>query len=49
MKDAQYEPESSRVSPLFGRANQMAGGTGGGGFSDNADNRRLEMQLRRAF
>ena len=35
--------------PLFGRANQMAGGAGGGGFSENADNRRLEMQLRLAF
>ena len=30
------------TSPLFGRANEMAGG-GGGGFSENADNRRLEM------
>ena len=37
------------TSPLFGRANQMAGGAGGGGFSENADNRRLEMQLRLAF
>jgi hypothetical protein len=37
------------TSPLFGRANQMAGGVGGGGFSENADNRRLEMQLRLAF
>jgi hypothetical protein len=37
------------TSPLFGRANQMAGDAGGGGFSENADNRRLEMQLRLAF
>ena len=37
------------TSPLFGRANQMAGGAGGGGFSENADNRRLELQLRLAF
>jgi len=37
------------TSPLFGRANQMAGGLGGGGFSENADNRRLELQLRLAF
>jgi len=36
------------TSPLFGRANQMAGG-GGGGFSENADNRRLEMQFRFTF
>ena len=37
------------ASPLFGRANQMAGGLGGGGFNENANNRRLEMQLRLAF
>jgi hypothetical protein len=35
---------------LFGQANQMAGGAGGaGGFSENANNRRLEMQVRFAF
>lgn len=37
------------TSRLFGRANQVAAGAGGGGFSENADNRRLEMQLRLAF
>jgi hypothetical protein len=37
------------ASPLFGQANQMAGGQGGGGFSENANNRRLEMQLRFTF
>jgi Carboxypeptidase regulatory-like domain len=37
------------TSPLFGQANQMAGGQNGGGFSENADNRRLEMQLRFTF
>jgi carboxypeptidase family protein len=36
------------TSPLFGQANQMAGG-GGGGFSENANNRRLEMQTRFTF
>ncbi|HYM07282.1 MAG TPA: carboxypeptidase regulatory-like domain-containing protein [Terriglobales bacterium] len=36
------------TSPLFGQANQMAGG-GGGGFSENANNRRLEMQVRFTF
>ena len=36
-------------SPLFGRANQMAGGPNGEGFSENADNRRLELQTRLTF
>jgi hypothetical protein len=34
------------TSPLFGRANQVAGGANGEGFSENASNRRLELQLR---
>ena len=37
------------TSPLFGQANQLAGGAGGGGFSENANNRRLELQLRFTF
>ena len=37
------------TSPLFGQSNQMAGGANGEGFSENADNRRLEMQMRLAF
>jgi hypothetical protein len=37
------------TSPLFGRANQPAGGFGGGGFSEAANNRRLELQTRFAF
>ncbi len=37
------------TSPLFGQANQMAGGANGEGFSENANNRRLEMQVRLAF
>jgi hypothetical protein len=37
------------TSPLFGQANQMFGGANGEGFSENADNRRLEMQMRLAF
>jgi len=49
------------TSPLFGQANQMAGGGfgpgggggggggGGVGFSENANNRRLEMQVRFTF
>ena len=37
------------TSPLFGRANQMAGGANGEGFSENASNRRLELQLRFTF
>jgi hypothetical protein len=37
------------TSPLFGRANQMAGGANGDGFSENANNRRLELQTRFTF
>ena len=49
------------TSPLFGQANQMGGGFGFGGgqgaggpmggvnFSENANNRRLEMQVRFTF
>ena len=37
------------TSPLFGRANQTAGGPNGEGFSENASNRRLEMQIRFTF
>jgi hypothetical protein len=37
------------TSPLFGRANQMAGNINGEGFSENANNRRLELQLRFTF
>ncbi len=37
------------TSPLFGLANQMAGGFGGGGFSEDANNRRLELQMRFSF
>ncbi len=37
------------TSPLFGRANQIAGGPNGEGFSENASNRRLEMQVRLQF
>jgi hypothetical protein len=37
------------TSPLFGLANQMAGGLNGEGFSENANNRRLELQLRLTF
>jgi hypothetical protein len=37
------------TSPLFGFANQMQGGFGGGGFSENANNRRLELQMRFTF
>ena len=33
-------------SPLFGRANQVPGGANGEGFSENANNRRLELQVR---
>jgi hypothetical protein len=35
------------TSPLFGQANSMAGG--GGDFSENANNRRLELQMRFSF
>jgi len=37
------------TSPLFGRANQTAGSLNGEGFSENADNRRLELQMRFTF
>ena len=37
------------TSPLFGRANRVAGSLNGEGFSENASNRRLEMQLRLTF
>jgi hypothetical protein len=37
------------TSSLFGRANQMAGGANGEGFSENANNRRLELQTRFTF
>jgi hypothetical protein len=36
------------TSPLFGLANQPQGGWGGG-FSENANNRRLELQVRFTF
>ena len=36
------------TSPLFGQANQPAG-SGGGIFSENANNRRLELQIRFTF
>ena len=35
------------TSPLFGQANQPAGV--GGGFSESANNRRLELQTRFTF
>jgi hypothetical protein len=37
------------ASPLFGQANQSYGQLNGEGFSENASNRRLELQLRFAF
>ncbi|HYL35094.1 MAG TPA: carboxypeptidase regulatory-like domain-containing protein [Bryobacteraceae bacterium] len=37
------------TSPLFGFANQIAGGPNGEGFFETANNRRLEMQLRFQF
>lgn len=39
------------ASPLFGQANQPYGATalGGTGFSESADNRRLELQIRFTF
>jgi len=37
------------TSPLFGRANQVAAGPNGEGFSENACNRRLEVQIRFTF
>jgi hypothetical protein len=36
------------TSPLFGQANQPAG-SGNGIFSENANNRRLELQTRFTF
>ena len=36
-------------SPLFGRSNRISGGPNGEGFSENANNRRLESQLRFSF
>jgi hypothetical protein len=37
------------TSPLFGRANQVAGSPNGEGFSELANNRRLELQIRLTF
>jgi hypothetical protein len=37
------------TSPLFGQANQPSGGGGFGGFSEAANNRRLELQMRLTF
>jgi len=37
------------TSPYFGLANQMAGGPNGEGFYENANNRRLESQIRFTF
>jgi hypothetical protein len=37
------------TSPLFGRANQVAAGSNGEGFSENASNRRLELQIQFRF
>jgi hypothetical protein len=39
------------TSPLFGQANQSAGSStlGGTGFSEAANNRRLELQTRFTF
>ena len=37
------------TSPLFGRSNQVAAGPNGEGFSENASNRRLELQIRFNF
>jgi hypothetical protein len=37
------------TSPLFGRANQIAGSPNGEGFLETAGNRRLEMQVRFTF
>lgn len=34
------------TSPLFGQSNQIAGNNNGQGFSENANNRRLEAQIR---
>jgi hypothetical protein len=37
------------TSPLFGMANQIASTPNGEGFSENASNRRLELQIKFAF
>jgi hypothetical protein len=37
------------TSPLFGLANQVAGGPNGEGFYENANNRRLESQIKLVF
>jgi hypothetical protein len=37
------------TSPYFGFANQAAGGPNGEGFYENANNRRLESQIRFTF
>jgi hypothetical protein len=37
------------TSPLFGRSNQIAGSVNGEGFSELANNRRLELQMRFTF
>ena len=37
------------TSPLFGQSNTMAGNLNGEGFSENANNRRLEAQVRLSF
>ncbi len=37
------------TSPLFGQANEVSGNRNGEGFSENANNRRLELQMRLAF
>jgi Carboxypeptidase regulatory-like domain len=37
------------TSPLFGRSNQVAGGPNGEGFYENANNRRLESQIKFVF
>lgn len=37
------------TSPLFGQSNQIAGGPNSEGFLENANNRRLELQLRFSF
>jgi hypothetical protein len=37
------------TSPLFGHANQPDGGEGFGGFSEAANNRRPELQMRFTF
>jgi Carboxypeptidase regulatory-like domain len=41
--------EGDITSPLFGKANQIAGTPNGEGFWETANNRRLEMQIRFTF